>query len=83
MKDIANYIDAVNDKEKLLRFIKMLLEDYRKNPQEWEHNSIDGYLDAIMAWIHDFSNCELNDIDWNKINYSVIARILYMGKIYE
>ena len=76
-------IDGVTDKESLLHFMKMLINDYRENSQEWEHDSIDEYLDAMTAWVNDFSKCQYNDIDWNKIDYSVIARILYMGKIYE
>ena len=83
MNDIDKYIDGVTNKEAFLCFIKMLIDDYRKNPQEWEHNSIDGYLDAMLTWVKDFSNCEFNDINWNKTDYSIIARILYMGKIYE
>ena len=63
--------------------MKMLINDYRENSQEWERDSIDEYLDAMIAWVNDFSKCQYNDIDWNKIDYSVIARILYMGKIYE
>ncbi|MBQ9779532.1 MAG: hypothetical protein IJW00_01170 [Clostridia bacterium] len=77
------YTDRVTDKEAFLRFIQLLIDDYRKNPQDWEYNSIDGYLDGMMAWIDDFSKCPSNDIDWNKIDYSIIAKILYMGKIYE
>ena len=83
MNDWDKYIDSVTDKESLLHFMKMLINDYRKNPQEWEHDSIDEYLDAMMAWVHDFSKCKYNDIDWNNIDYSAIARILYSGKIYE
>jgi hypothetical protein len=63
--------------------MKMLVDDYRVNSQEWEHDSIDEYLDAMAAWTNDFSNCKYNDIDWDKIDYSIIAKILYMGKIYE
>ena len=76
-------IDGVTDKESLLHFMEMLIHDYRENPHEWENGSIDAYLDAMMAWVDDFSKCQHNDIDWNKIDYSAIARILYMGKIYE
>ena len=83
MHDMDKYIEKVTDKETFLRFMKMLVDDYRENPQEWEQGSIDGYLDAMMAWIDDFSKCKNNDIDWEKIDYSIIARILYMGKIYE
>ena len=77
------YIEKVTDKETFLRFMKMLIDDFRKNPQEWEQGSIDGYLDAMMTWIDDFSKCPNNDVNWESIDYSIIARILYMGKIYE
>lgn len=83
MNDWDKYIEGVTDKESLLHFMKMLIDDYRKNPQEWEHDSIDEYLDAMMAWVHDFSKSKYNDIDWNHIDYSLLARILYSGKIYE
>ena len=83
MNDWDRCIDSVTDKESLLQFMKMLINDYRENSQEWERDSIDEYLDAMIAWVNDFSKCQYNDIDWNKIDYSVIARILYMGKIYE
>mgnify|MGYP003539413081 FL=1 len=83
MNDWDRCIDSVTDKESLLQFMKMLINDCRENSQEWERDSIDEYLDAMIAWVNDFSKCQYNDIDWNKIDYSVIARILYMGKIYE
>lgn len=83
MQDMYQYIEKVTDKETFLRFMKMLIDDFRKNPQEWEQGSIDGYLDAMMAWIDDFSKCPNNDVNWESIDYSIIARILYMGKIYE
>ena len=83
MQDMYQYIEKVTDKETFLRFMKMLIDDFRKNPQEWEQGSIDGYLDAMMTWIDDFSKCPNNDVNWESIDYSIIARILYMGKIYE
>ena len=83
MNDIEVYMNEVSDKETFLRFVKILVDDYRENSQEWEHNSIDEYLDAMAAWVNDFSKCENNDMDWKKIDYSIIARILYMGKMYE
>ena len=83
MNDIEAYMNEVSDKETFLRFVKILVDDYRENSQEWAHNSIDEYLDAIAAWVTDFSKCQYNDVDWKKIDYSIIARILYMGKMYE
>ena len=83
MDNIYNYLNKVTDKESFLKFMKALINDYRNNPDEWENDTIDYYLDAIMAWIVDFSSCERNDIDWDKIDYSVIAELFLAGKIYE
>ena len=73
MNDMTKYIKGISDKESFLRFLEMLIDDYRNHPQEWEHWSIDEYLDAMMAWIDDFSKCPRNDIDWEKIDYSIMA----------
>lgn len=83
MDDVYDYLDRVTDKESFLKFMKALIDDYRNNPDEWEHDTIDYYLDAIMAWIIDFSSCERNNIDWDKIDYSTIAELFFAGKIYE
>ena len=83
MDNIYNYLNKVTDKESFLKFMKALINDYRNNPDEWENDTIDYYLDAIMAWIVDFSSCKRNDIDWDKIDYSVIAELFLAGKIYE
>ena len=52
MNDWDKCIDGVTDKESLLHFMKMLINDYRENSQEWEHDSIDEYLDAMTAWVN-------------------------------
>ncbi|MBQ8747470.1 MAG: hypothetical protein IJZ08_06355 [Clostridia bacterium] len=83
MDDMVKHIEGVTDKDAFLHFIQKLIDDYRGNLQEWENKSIDEYLGAIRSWIEDFSVSEFNNIDWNKIEYSTIAKILYMGKIYE
>ncbi|WP_458693062.1 DUF7660 family protein [Bacteroides caecimuris] len=56
---------------------------FLKNSEEWENRTIDEFLNAMQSWIEDYSSSEFNDIDWGKVDYSLLARILYMGKIYE
>lgn len=83
MHDIISQIEQISDKEEFLSFLEKLILDYRENSQEWENTTIDLYLEAMQMWIEDYSAAETNDIDWNNINYSTMAKILYMGKIYE
>lgn len=83
MSDYIEQIKGISNKEAFLEFLYKLVLDFRNNSNEWENQSIDLYLEAMLSWIEDFSSSECNDIDWNTINYSTMAKILYMGKIYE
>lgn len=82
-QDLFDQISNVNNKETFLNFLECLQNDFHTNPQEWENTTIEGYIESIHNWIDDFSTCENNDIDWNNLDYSTLARIFYMGKIYE
>ncbi len=83
MNNLKEQIEKISDKESFLAFLNELIFDFRKNPKEWENSTIDLYLEAMLSWIEDYSSCEYNHIDWNHMDYSAIAMILYMGKIYE
>ncbi len=81
--DIAAKIEKISCKEDFLSFLAQLAADFRASPQEWESRTVDQYLEAVQSWVEDFSTSEYNDIDWSRVEYSIMARILYMGKLYE
>ena len=37
----------------------------------------------LASWIEDYSISPANDIEWEKIDFKILAQLLYMGKIYE
>ena len=76
MEDLLKQTEAVTDKESFLKFLELLAGDHRCNSKEWEKPTIDAYLNAIKAWCED--NGESDSLD-----YRAIAKMLYMGKIYE
>ena len=76
MDDLIKQIEAVTDKESFINFLGMLAGDHRCNSKEWENPTIDAYLKAIKAW------CEDNG-ESDSLEYRAIAKMLYMGKIYE
>lgn len=73
----------IDQKEAFLAFLDAMKEDYLANPTDWDNTTIAEYMDAMKSWIENFSACEWNDIDWDKLDYAAMARILYMGRIYE
>ena len=83
MDCISKRIEEISSKKAFLAFLDELNSSFLKNSEEWENRTKDEFLNAMQSWIEDYSSSEFNDIDWGKVDYSLLARILYMGKIYE
>ena len=83
MDDIVAKIEGISCKEDFLSFLAQLAADFQASPQEWENRTVDQYLEAMRSWVEDFSTSEYNDTDWSRVEYSIMARIFYMGKLYE
>ena len=78
-------INNISTKEDFMSFLKALRDDRRTNGREWENPQIDSYLDGIVSWVEDMDGYYHNmgmDIPTN-INWSFIATLFYVGKIYE
>lgn len=76
-------INSISCKEDFVEYIKCLVRDYTDNHDEWENITIPDYLEQIASWIEDYSDSPANDIEWEKIDFKILAQLLYMGKIYE
>ena len=76
-------IEKIGSKSDFIRFLNALSKDFEKNPDEWENKTIPEFLEQMASWIEDYSTCPANDIQWNTIDFKVLAQIVYMGKIYE
>ncbi len=83
MDCISKRIEKIADKKAFLAFLDELNSSFLTNSEEWENRTIGEFLNAMQSWIEDYSSSEFNDIDWGQVDYSLLARILYMGKIYE
>lgn len=76
-------IEKITDKDSFVQFLNLLSRDYATNQSEWENKSIIEFIEAMSSWTEDFSASPANDIDWEKADYRTMAKILYMGKLYE
>lgn len=83
--DLYDKINNIKSKEELIDFLDFLSKDRSKNKEEWQNNTIEDYLAAIGSWIEDmegyYENMNLPIPD--NENWSFIATLLYVGKIYE
>lgn len=80
-----NRINSIKSKEKLIEFLDFLSKDRQDKKGEWENNTIEDYLTSISSWIEDMDGYYINNnlpIPSNE-NWSFIATLFYVGKIYE
>ena len=76
--ELFEEIESLKNKKDLVTFIFKLINDLKENKDEWENLSLEDYLSSINSWLED---TEDEFVEENI--YSAIAKILYLGKIYE
>lgn len=93
---LDDFLEKVKDQESFLEFARALQADkedetikekakpsspYGAGCNGWENSSIEGFLEAAIAWAEDSNfgeNFQIEDNPWKKF-----ALFLYCGKIYE
>ena len=82
MKNPVEQIENIANLDDFLTFVVHLAMNAKEHPEEWANTTIADYLGQMASWIDDIGTFEDN-IDWEKNDYKIFAKILYMGKIYE
>ena len=70
-------IENIRTVDDFVAFLKAMENDFKTSKCEWKNISLDDYFESVSAWIFDTQLCE------DKLDYSALAKMLYMGKIYE
>ncbi|MER7538727.1 hypothetical protein ABTX77_28635 [Streptomyces sp. NPDC097704] len=72
-------------RDELVSFLQGLHQEFRARGHEWENNTLDGFLEALAAWVHDAPGAYRHagevvppDGDW-----TFMARALHAATIYE
>ena len=83
--NLYDKINNIKTKEELIDFLHFLSKDSVKKKEEWQNNTIEDYLTSVASWIEDmegyYENMNL-PMPQNK-DWSFIAILFYVGKIYE
>ena len=82
MTDPIEQINNISNVDDFLNFVIQLAKDAKEHTEEWANTTITDYLGQIVSWIDDCDMFEDN-INFEKLDYKTLAKILYMGKIYE
>ena len=89
MKNPVEQINNIANMDDFLTFVVQLAMNAKERPEEWANSTdsganttINDYLGQMASWVDDCYIHE-DDIDWENVDYKTIAKILYMGKIYE
>lgn len=85
MKELMEKLDNLNTREDFVSFVKLLAENLKNNPGEWENKDLVSYMGAIASWTEDsdgyYRNMNLpipQNVDWK-----AFANILIAAKMYE
>ncbi|MCX4538210.1 hypothetical protein [Streptomyces sp. NBC_01669] len=72
-------------REELVTFLRDLHKEFRARGHEWENNTLDDFIEALAAWVHDSPGAYRHageqippDGDW-----TFMARALHAATIYE
>ncbi|MNW02728.1 hypothetical protein D3C71_1985600 [compost metagenome] len=75
--EIHELVNQVKSKEDLIYFLSQLRNDLNQNNRDWENQTLESYLEAMEAWLTDYSNIP------SQPTWKTFADILYASKIYE
>jgi hypothetical protein len=83
--ELYKEIKNINSKEEFIRFLGLLISDFKNNSDEWENKSIESFLEGIQSWVEDMEGYyENNNLSTpNNIDWGFFANVFYSGKIYE
>lgn len=51
-------------------------QDFRTHPETWQNRTLDDYFEALSAYARDTASTATAD-------FAQLAKLLYIGKIYE
>jgi hypothetical protein len=78
-------MDQIQTKEDLADFIGGLKAEFLRSPQEWENKTLEGFLEAMEAWVIVIDSYAKNmgDAEVLTPSWKTFAKILCAGKVYE
>lgn len=83
--DLKQKVDAVDSRDDFVEFIGALRHDLSARPEDWQNPTLDGFLEALAAWVQDMDGYYRN----NRLpvpstpNWKNVAEMMLAAKYYE
>jgi hypothetical protein len=81
---IAEQVNSIRSREDFVAFVRALNKDLKDNPQSWENDNLDRFLEALSAWVEDMDGYYLNQgkpvpqqLDWKSFGDMLMAAKMY------
>jgi hypothetical protein len=78
--------EAVISKADFTEFARLLLQNYRSHPDEWENGSLDLFLEGLAGFVEKMDAYYQNvglEMDLERPSWRVFADILLAARVYE
>lgn len=78
-------MESVRTREDLSGFVLALRNDLRTNPNDWENDSLERFLEAFAAWCIDLAGYFKNQGEAvpNQPDWRLVAQMLLAASTYE
>jgi len=83
--DFMNAISSIKTSKDLSKFVENLRQDLLANPDKWENENLDTFLNALAAWVSDLDGYYLNNKKQipEATTWQTVALILLAARSYE
>ena len=84
--ELEDYVEEIKTRKDFCQFLNLLLEDYMKQGENWENNTLEDFLGALQAFSLDISGYYKNTdqtIDPDTPSWRVFADMILGSTIYE
>lgn len=84
--DIYDYASSIETKQEFDKFLEMLYEDFIRNRDKWENNTLERFLEALSTISRDYQNVLNGDnliVSADKPTWKMFANILLGAIVYE
>ena len=73
----------MKSQQEVLGLLEELIQELREHPERWENATLDGYLEAMRAWLTDVGDDWQTHVDAKGMPWSLIGALLSAAKVYE
>jgi hypothetical protein len=82
---LENLMDSIRTRKDFVSFVDTLRHDLEDVPDAWERTDLDGFLEALQAFVEALPNVFRNEgkLMPEQPSWQLLGLILHQGKYYE